>query len=141
MVSDREESLYRELAEVQDFKKELKSLKAKVNKLVKQIEQLELSGLLDQIYNLDKRITECSDELLETNRAIAKLMIISIYEEVCRQVPKKYSDYVVKLTIDIGIMLGNINTSEDPYQVAHDFNKDCDTTLKSFGVKGLSIYA
>ena len=75
MVSDREQQLYQDMANLREkvpkLQNEVKYLKAKLTKLSNRIERLELMAFQDQITELSDKINSISTKLLDVSRAVA----------------------------------------------------------------------
>jgi hypothetical protein len=72
---DPETALFRELADIKEFKKEVRSLKTRLGRLTRRVDQLQLISFQGQLNGLDKQITKLSDELLQTRRQAFNLAL------------------------------------------------------------------
>ena len=78
--SDTEKSLYKELASIQKFKDDVSLLKDQIEELTERVEQLENLDFQNQLNCLDRKVTNLTNDLIETKQKQYQLLFTILRE-------------------------------------------------------------
>jgi hypothetical protein len=126
---------------VQQLEIDVKSLKKKLNKLSKQVnEQVAISGFQDQLSAFDKRITKLEELSLEICRVIASdevnTLTLFLDQRLVKDLPPNFEKAREFLLIQSTAARQEIKHSLSPITVANQFEINCRSYFKAHGLKG-----
>lgn len=151
--SDPEAALYKDLAKIEEFRKEVRSLKTQLGRLAGRVKQLEVMDFQNQLNSLDERIKKTSDELtaikkqqakglLETHRIIAALEINSASNSFWDIIHFQLSDNSnlrTQLVADASTAKSQVMTSEKPYDIVTEFKHKWTKRVRELGAEGIEF--
>ena len=128
---DFESKFYKELGQIDIIKDKIDKLQSGYKKLSNRIDQIEILGLQEQLNSIN-------DTLLETQRTLARYMIIAdgeFYDDVVKeQKPNLYNSFHSQLIVDIGKATTKAKTSNEPLIVRGEFAKSYSERTKEMGI-------
>jgi len=144
---DPETALYKELAKIEDFKKEVRSLKKRLGKVEGQTESFKLIDFQKQLDHLDERITKLSDELtaitnqqakglLEVAQLTAAFEINSAVGDLRNIIDYQLSDsntLITQLVVDASNAKSKAMASKKPYSTVTEFKNKWKKRLLELG--------
>jgi hypothetical protein len=146
---DREAALYRDLAKIEEFKREVRSLKTSLGKLKGRVESLELMGFQKQLDRLNDRITEFSSEFIQLQRFTHTINLVLFCEltkrimhdqghmapdpETCELAEKDCSSKLKVYYAQALERIDHYKDSKDMNKVFKDFWKKANEILHDYG--------
>lgn len=133
-VDEQQEAVIEDVAKL---KKELRSLKNKVNRIMADSEGVNLLGLQEQITALDKKVDSVNDGLLEVSAALADFEIDFVQYHMKSIIGNKLespeldraNEYVVA---EFSKSRESIKHSTNPLSVMRDFRHNCMELSKKY---------
>lgn len=127
---------------VRKLDKEVKSIKVQQKNQFKKLEVVDIQGFHDQIQALDKRIDRLEENMLYTQRILAKF-IINIYQlNMQEEVQREHMNPNVRETIIVEQTKAakDVELSSEPIRVALKFIEFCIKYSKQVGIEVFRDY-
>ena len=141
MTDDPEQQLYRDVSELREqipkFHSEVRSLKTRLGKLKNRLDGFELIDFQGQITSLDSKVTRVDSILLRLDRNVAKSRIrLDLFWAHWSLTPINNinsKDCIRFAREEASASLAEINTSQNPHQIAEAWFSRCADYFRKHG--------
>jgi predicted RNase H-like nuclease (RuvC/YqgF family) len=121
------------------LQKNVELLKTKLRKLQSRVETFDLLAFQQQLDALNDQVKEWSKELIASNRNVAMNCVSLTFLKVQQVIDKKHIKVLAQLIAELGKINERISTSDNPLDVAQQFEDDVSKLVASSGVKGVDL--